>query len=456
MNRQDEFNSILTSLDDTPIKLEGVVKKARRKHVVKTVCKRSSLSLVLTFCLFVFAVNYMPVVAYAAGQIPGLRELAKAVSFSPSLAAAVDNRYVQPIEQSQTVDGITATVEYIIVDQKQINIFYSLETEDDRPVSADSNVYTIGGEHLSASIMQRDTEEDLHLVIANLSGDAEMPSEIQLKLKFIDDSPYTINDEPVPPSDSSDSFLFDEPDYIDYDAEATFHLTFDPYFTEQGKHYEINAVAELEDQTVTFTKLEIYPTHMRLIMEEAESNTHMVQRIKFYLENEDGKRIDASANGLISSGSVDSPYITDYYVESDFFERSKTLTLHITDVILLDKEFETVEVNLETLEAEFLPEGVELTSAEKHSDGYLLEFRIKTDVNGIMPQVWLNDFYNADGERYDIMSWSSVMDDTDENYYYESIPLVGYYEDMVWLSPYYSEDITFTNPITVMLLEEIE
>ena len=40
-----------------------------------------------------------------------LRELAQAVAWSPSLSAAVENDYVQPIGQSQTVNGVTATVE---------------------------------------------------------------------------------------------------------------------------------------------------------------------------------------------------------------------------------------------------------------------------------------------------------------------------------------------------------
>ena len=45
------------------------------------------------------------------------------LGWSPSLSAAVEHDYVQPVEQSQSADGVTASVEYLIVDRKQVSIF---------------------------------------------------------------------------------------------------------------------------------------------------------------------------------------------------------------------------------------------------------------------------------------------------------------------------------------------
>ena len=73
-------------------------------------------------------------VAYACSKVPGLRELAEAVTFSRSLTDAVNNQYVQPISLTQTQNGITASVDYLIVDQKQVNVFYRL-TADVPPLS---------------------------------------------------------------------------------------------------------------------------------------------------------------------------------------------------------------------------------------------------------------------------------------------------------------------------------
>src|SRR5699024_7453091 len=55
---------------------------------------------------------------------PVLRELAAAVAFSPSLSAAVEHDYVQYVGQSQTFDGTTLTLDYVIADQQQMVVFY--------------------------------------------------------------------------------------------------------------------------------------------------------------------------------------------------------------------------------------------------------------------------------------------------------------------------------------------
>ena len=46
----------------------------------------------------------------------------------------MENEYVQPIGQSQTVNGITASIQYLIVDQKQVNIFFTWRGRGTRPL----------------------------------------------------------------------------------------------------------------------------------------------------------------------------------------------------------------------------------------------------------------------------------------------------------------------------------
>ena len=90
---------------------------------------RSLGGLAACFAAFVLLVNYCVPVAYACSKVPVLRELAEAVTFSRSLTDAVENEYVQPMELSQTENGITAEIAYLIVDQKQVNVFYRLDSE---------------------------------------------------------------------------------------------------------------------------------------------------------------------------------------------------------------------------------------------------------------------------------------------------------------------------------------
>ena len=69
-------------------------------------------SLAACFIAFVLLVNLFPPFARACGNVPSLRELALAGAWSPSLSAAVENDYVQPVGIVRTENGVTLSVEY--------------------------------------------------------------------------------------------------------------------------------------------------------------------------------------------------------------------------------------------------------------------------------------------------------------------------------------------------------
>ena len=111
MNREEEYRALEKELENLPESLETVVQRAaaRKKNLQKKrrVFGIPAASLAACFAGFVLLVNLFPPFAYACGGVPLLRKLAKAVAWSPSLLAAVENEYVQPIDQSKTVNGIT-------------------------------------------------------------------------------------------------------------------------------------------------------------------------------------------------------------------------------------------------------------------------------------------------------------------------------------------------------------
>ena len=123
MTRQQEFTALLEELQTTPPALAGTAKRAkararRRRFGV------SLGSLAAVAAAFVIVVNAMPTFALACGSVPILRELAAAVAFSPSLSEAVRHDYVQYVGKSQTVNGVTVTLETVIADQQQLIGFY--------------------------------------------------------------------------------------------------------------------------------------------------------------------------------------------------------------------------------------------------------------------------------------------------------------------------------------------
>ena len=135
MNRSEEYLALQKELEVTPPQLEYTVQRALTRK--KSLQRKKRLfgiptgSLAICFTAFVLLVNLFPPFAAACGNVPLLGTLAEAVRWSPSLSAAVEHDYVQPVDQSQSAHGVTAAVEYLIVDRKQVSIFYTLDTDRD-------------------------------------------------------------------------------------------------------------------------------------------------------------------------------------------------------------------------------------------------------------------------------------------------------------------------------------
>lgn len=86
--------------------------------------------------------------------------------------------------------------------------------------------------------------------------------------------------------------------------------------------------------------------------------------------DEDGERYGSgsragSAGRLVSSGEDGTDGTIYYYLESSFFQAPEHLTLYITGAEWLDKGREWAAIDLETGDAEGLPEGVEVGSIQR-------------------------------------------------------------------------------------------
>ena len=294
MTRNEEYQALLQELETTPAALDGAVERALRRRKRDRRLRLFGVpagSLAACFAAFVLLVNLFPPFARACGSVPVLRELAQAVAWSPSLSAAVENDYVQPIGQSQTVNGVTATVEYVIVDRKQLNIFYTLDYAPDLgPMWADCRITPGDG---SAGDAGGRTEKPGELVeIKRDFVDRDVPGILDLTL-----SVYPAEqDGGGPPAENTGDGYFDQPvdDQPAYLAEMTFHLEFDPYFTAQGTLLELNRTFALDGQTFTLQEAEIYPTHLRLTLTADPDNTAWLAGLDLYLENEHGERFEKS------------------------------------------------------------------------------------------------------------------------------------------------------------------
>ena len=450
MNRNEEYNALLAELEQVPKQIDNTVEQAMQRLITSQKKRRvwaiSCVSLAACFACFVLLVNLSVPFARACGNIPVLRELAKAVSWSPSLSAAVENEYVQPIGQSQTENGITATIEYVIVDQKQLHIFFTLKGDGYDNLNAELPRYE--PEQVCSTIGSGWNQPPGTLLNFTLDyGDNNVPDGFTITFgvttyvepDWLAEAPVqSYGDEMLEPVEE------ETPDYL---AEFTFDLEFDPEFTAKGEIVPINQTFDLDGQSLMVTEVEVYPTHVRVNVADDPDNTAWLKGLSFYLENEDGERFEPISNGISATGGEDSPAYVSFRLESPYFADSEHLTLHITGAEWLDKDMERVRVDLADRTAERLPEGVSFQNAEKRDGGWVLTFRVKQRKEHHSFQVWNSTFYDEAGNQYEASRRGTTTDDS--GYFEEMLPLPGYQEDVVWLQPTFSHTTFEITPITI-------
>lgn len=449
MNRNEEYQALLQELEPISNALETTVERAMKREKasrIKRFCYRPAVSLAACFAAFVMLVNVFPTFARACEDIPILGDLAKAVTWSPSLTAAVENEYVQPIGKSQTVNGITATIQYLIVDQKQVNIFFTLQGDYE---NLTGEMPEFIPEQRCGTSVNDFREPPGSLLRYTLDyGDEDVPNGFAMTFG-VTTHEETDFEERAPEQSWEDEVLrpneVRKPEIL---AEFSFDLEFDPNFTAKGEIIPVNTSFDLDGQTLTVTEAEVYPTHARVKIQGAEENTAWLKGVQFYMENEKGQIFEPISNGVSAMGDPDSPAMLSFHLESPYFAESKHLTLHITQVEWLDKELDRVRIDLNRGYMDRKIEGVRVFSADHREGGWLLSLEVKRIKENHSFSVFSSTYYDAQGNEYHMDSQASSSGETPE-YFREELPLKGYHENAVWLVPLHSHRTNCSPSITV-------
>ena len=466
MNRIEEYEALLKELETTPENLESTVEKALKRENTfqkkRRILVSSAGSLAACFAAFVLLVNLSVPFARACGSIPLISDLARAVSWSPSLSAAVEHDYVQPMNLSQYQNGITAKVEYLIVDRKQVDVFFSIQSDDYAHLDLDHPTLTVPGKQdgYASSFSNYGIENGDLMELRIDFMDRDVPDCLTMTFGVYDDPDRYKTSKPVESSlmDYGDELLDENrEEQREILATFTFELRFDPTYTEQGTVIDVGETFLLDGQSVTLTEAEIYPTHLRLNFDYDPANTAWLTELNFYLENERGERFNGIVNGISATGNPDDPSTDSVWLDSPYFSTGEHLTLHVTGASWIDKGQERVKVDLAKGTIENPPQGVRLEWAEKRNAGWVVSFSAGARWEKTMHyQIWKSCFYDEDGTAHDIdqrgvsdspMILGEISGAELESYeaaekaakeegrYFETFGLKDYTADCVWLEP---------------------
>lgn len=379
MTRMEEYQALRQELETVPEAIETLTNRALARE--KACRKKKRIwgvpvgSLAACFALFLLLVNCFPTFAAACEGLPVLGELAEALRFDKSLRLAVENEYVQPLGLSQTANGITARVEYLIVDQKNVNVFFRFYASDGRSLRAGYRADTPG----CVSVMENlDLLEDGTLRRIGIMATDELPDTLELTL-FAYDGEYG--------------------SYEDADLAAEFHFSieYDPSFTAKGETIPVGASFTLDGQTLLLDRAEIYPTHMRLILREAAENTANLRSLDFCLTDDQGGTYEVGAGSVVSMGTGENENC--YLLESPWFQDGKHFTLHIRGAQFLTKGKEWVRVDLQAKTIEGLPDGAALDEIRLYDDTWQVSVRTDSMPKGTARRASLfgSEYHNEDG-----------------------------------------------------------
>ena len=457
-NRTDEYWELISELSHSPKKLEGTVaraqKRARRERLLRKLAAPAA-TFAAAAASFVLLVNTLPTFALACSGVPGLRQLAAAVAFSPSLSAAVAHDYVQYIGQSQTVDGVTVSLEYAIVDRYQAVFFYT--TEGGRFWTS-PKIKTLDGESVggyASTHVDADNGEGYggmeNLTLSFSAGENSLPERFTLELYFLPRPSQEYAESVAPsetPGDAPEALEQDEP------IRFAFDVTLDPSRIVDSDTVEVGRWLELDGQRILIDRLELYPTRTIVYLGEDKNNTAWLKSLKFYFTDEKGNVYDDIDGSLSASGEEDSQSYLTYYFQSFYYSQPENLTLHITKAEWLEKGRDHVVLDLNTGDCPGLPEGVTVHEITRSGTNVSLEFRSPLSHKGF-GQTFMWDYWDPEGGEHQFNRLSSCNVYDEETYedtgFCETLYLQNYPWDTVELELSYTSVSVYDEPVRVAM-----
>lgn len=365
----------------------------------------------------------MPTFALACGSIPILRELAAAVAFSPSLSEAVRHDYVQYVGKSQTVNGVTVTLETVIADQQQLIGFY----RTDLPAETSATCNLLGEGIPAYSTTSSYSGEALRSFTVHIQ-DGALPETFTLSLQL------TASDETQ--------------ERFEVEGAFDFPLHLDPEKTSASVTVAMGKEVTLDGQTLRVEQVVFAPTRTALYLSADPANTASLEALTFHFTAPDGTVYSAVDGSVSALGSPDEAGYYTYFFQTLFFLEDPTaVTLVLEDALWCAKDAAPITVDLnDGSYAGALPAGVTALWVEKNRGTPVV--MVETTIS----QMPFTSYPGEKGvESLLLLGGVSQIDEADVRRY--EYPLEDYEGDAIALIPDYTHQSVLDPPMEISLDE---
>ncbi|MCF6408927.1 DUF4179 domain-containing protein [Pseudalkalibacillus salsuginis] len=344
-------------------------KKYQRKSVISLV---SSLFLIF---LFVTSVRISSAFADTVKALPGMQIIVDMIQGDQGLEDAISNDFIHEINRKETHEGVTMSLERIIIDQARMVIFYSIATTGDHEYLRlhDIDLLDEEGETIQGSVAYSDPAESVNLQEENqMNGkitvtfveDMAVPESVTIKAK--------LQDADTPTSLHSEAKTLDSEWNLDIPIEKK-------WYENTRETIAIDKTLVMKNQKIHFEKAVIDPTLIAIHIKYAQSNDMQLFRFDdLKLVDDRGEVWETINDGVISFGSEDEIIL---FFQSNYFRQPKELYLSGSSIRAINKDEQEVVVNVQEERLEQAPrdDRIQLDKVNREGDYVQFEFSVTMD-----------------------------------------------------------------------------
>ncbi|CRK82047.1 DUF4179 domain-containing protein [Neobacillus massiliamazoniensis] len=295
-------------------KAEEKRKYRRRKWII------SLLAAAVVLVGFFTTIRLSPAFADYIKVIPGMEKIVDLIRDDKGKMLAIENDYYEKIGVSQEKNGMKFTIEGAIADEKNLVLFYKLESKEKVNTFRveDPKLFGKDGEKINWGTASDDgrgvqTSKDGK---STFNGSLELSFESPLQTKTLELKAK------VRGAEQTESFA------IPFELKKEIKET---------KTYQINKAVTIEGQKITFIDATIYPIRIAVHVKMDQNNTKKLLNFDdICLVDENGETWNKIANGITASKISDDESII--YLQSNYFREPKELYLVLNKIQALDKD----------------------------------------------------------------------------------------------------------------------
>jgi hypothetical protein len=345
-----------------------------------------SAAAILFLTLLVGGVRTSPAFASYLSQIPGMERIVQMISNDKGLQLAVNHNLLQPINVTDSHDGVSLTIDNIIRDEARLVVFYTLEgPKTTTDTLNDIQLLDEKGEFLHASYQT--------FTMQQIVGEKDRSSFIDVMIP-----------ENTPPLKHVTVSFGSRPKVDAKKWQVSFIL--DPDKAQNPKKVlNIDKSITIGGQIIHIDKATIYPTRLLLNVSFDEMNSqHIFQLLDLKLVDDKGREWKFRS----SFSTMNNDHQQLIYFESMYFAEPKSLTLHGTGISALDKNELNVVIDPKSEALLKAPDGLSYVGSSIWGMDLRVNFRVKNLADGT-GNLAFSEMIDAEGKTYTIgnSGWTS-------------------------------------------------